>query len=686
MLARFATLIGLLLYTAFAIHVTWPWVLDPADYVLGGIGDQTGGIAHMREWIESGLIPVIPGTVEDFGAPEGLDLAWGVNLSGWPWTMAVWLMALVVGPIAAFGLSSLLGLILSGVVMQRLALRMTGSAEAALVAGFAFAFYPYAVMKAATHITFAHGWPLALMVLCIVRVWDAPTTRNVVVASLASILAVAFTPYYILIGGVLLGVCLVTGVVIARTRGDVRRRVISMGVIGAAVVAYLGVISYLTLGSGGNSLRAHSTDALYTYAARAHEYVVPFGRNILVGDLTAPYLQERIHGSNFSESQLYLGLTVLALALLGGVFVLLRRAGPGLRLTYLFGLAVAAVAFVFSAPPKIQVLGLTIPMPGEYIGQVTTTWRVYSRFVVDVMLGVALMAAVGIAAISRGRSAWTGAAITALAIGAIAIDFTWRPGAAKIEYPRVYELLKDRPDGLVAQYPLLPAGFGDSADLLYQDAHDHRLLNGYAETGFEDRRASTLYNVNELRTARGLASLGVRYIMVPDVPVAGTPDPGRPVRSGFRRLGTGAYGGITATVYEVAAEPDLGYAYVRTGGSPEEGPPGARYTWLLEPRSELTVDAPRCRGACSGILRMRLQSFARTREVTLRLIDGKVIWRGRVGRSRVVQIPLRVDDRARIELTSTPGPVTPNSVDPANPDVRPLSIGVSGLRFTAARK
>ena len=188
--------------------------------------------------------------------------------------------------------------------------------------------------------------------------------------------------------------------------------------------------------------------------------------------------------------------------------------------------------------------GVLVPAPSDVIQHVSSTWRVYSRFGIVVIIGVTLMGAVGVAALitwaararrraGHARGAGRGGPSTS----------TFNPGLTPLasgDSPRVYRLLKDRPGGILAQYPLLPAGYGDSRDLYWQDAAGHPQLTGYAEDGHADRRALSLYFVSSRKTVRGLASLGVRYIQIPSPPVAGTPDPGHPTW-GVQKIGTDAY-------------------------------------------------------------------------------------------------------------------------------------------------
>ncbi len=406
-LERFALPFGVLLYALWATHITWPLMRDPGHSLLGTFGDQTGSIAQLREWIQDGQIPFLPGRTHDFAAPEGLPVNWGVDLGNWPYLLPVWLLALVIGPLGAYTLITWLGFVLNGLFMQILATRLTDSRLAGIVAGFGFAFVPFVVVNAAGHSQFAHAWPLVLIVWRTLEVAERPTRRNAILAALAAILAVGFTSYYILIGGALLLTCMILAVIYAwRTGGFVRQVKIQVGV-GVATLVYIGALAALTLG-GGSQLRTHPTSELYTYAARVHDYFVPFMGSKLFGAATAPYLQANEHGSNFSESTLYLGLVLMQLAIVALAAAFARWSPPRLRWAAVASLVIAAAGFYWSAPPKIGVAGVLLPAPSDAIQHVSSTWRVYSRFGIVVIIGVTLLGAVGVAALTRGATCSSG--------------------------------------------------------------------------------------------------------------------------------------------------------------------------------------------------------------------------------------------------------------------------------------
>lgn len=681
-----AVIAGLLLYALWAVNVTWPLVTLLDDGVLGGIGDQTGGVAALREWMQVGAVPFLPGRIPDFGAPEGIPVEWGVNLVSWSSTLPIWIFALAFGPFAGFSLTNLLAFILGGVFAQLLVTRLTASRAAGIIGGFAFAFTPYAVTKVATHPQLGHGWPLALLAWRMVAVAQAPTWRNVAAASGAAVVVLSYTPYFLLIGGVLLATCMALTLAYGARIGAFRVHLFTQTVIAMIAALYVAVLAIFTLGRGGGSLRHHAPEEFTTYAARPAEYVVPYARGGIFGDTFLPYLAANQHGSNFSETTLYLGVVVLALAAAALIAAVGGWLPNDLKRPALAGLVVAVVAFVWSLPPQLRVGIVELPAPIAILGEITSTWRVMSRFVVLVSLGMTVLAAVGLVAIMRSRGRILGTGIAVLALAGVMLDFTWRPGVTELgEAPEVYGLLREEPRGVVAQYPLLPAGFGDSSPILWQDAHGHPLLNGYIEGSPNEARAASLYYLNAPATARGLASIGVKHVIVPDSPdaYAGTMHPGQP-GDGFRFVAKGRYYNATASIYMVTATPDAGVAYLYSGGSPySEGPLDDPFRWTTEEQARIVVDTPMCGDPCLGRLQMRLSSPANRRVLTIREPSGNLVWRGVIGNATDVSVPLSVlGGRLSLDMFTAPAP-GPTAIDSSEQasDGRQVVLSLSRMRF-----
>jgi hypothetical protein len=679
-LPRPSTLLALAVYVAYAVYLTWPVVLHLGDTIYGQEGDLTGSIALLREMLEGHHNPFLPGTLQDFNAPEGLPIDWRVNLSQWPLLGFMYLIALVVGATAAYSIATLLGYIASGLGMFLLVRKLTGNAWASLIVGWAFAFYPFAEINGQGHNAHVHGWVFVLVVWRALTLHEKPTVRNGILLGFAAALAMAFNPYFLLFAAVLLATLAVSETIYAWINGRDWQR-IKVTVIACTIgLGYAIALAALTLGtdSGSSPLRDHPKEALTVYSARALEYVVPPAGNILFGDDTASYLAAHSHGSNPSENTLYVGVTMILLAL-AGLGLGLRRLGPR-RQWFALGAAAAivVVAFVFSAPPKVDVGPALLPTPADVISQMTSTWRAYSRFVIVVMLGTSLLAGFGLAYLSERLGRRGGIVLLAVATVLVPLDLInrhpYKVTTTLTDQP-AFKVLERQPRGIVAQYPLYPNGYGAYVDIFYQGYHDMPVLNGYGGTPQESRDLR-LASLAAPEAVPQLAAIGVKYLVVTDEPTQPpVVAPGKPPARDVQVLGRGKLGGWNATVYRVMAKPKT-LIFGGAGFGPPEGAAPNLAQWLAAPDGEIEVRAG-CQ-ACSGTIRFTLQTLVRPRTVTVRDGAGHVLWRKVVtpGTDTKVAVPLTLaGGKGTLDVSTTPG-----IEEVPGPDPRSVSILLIGLR------
>jgi hypothetical protein len=513
---RFQTIAAGLAYLAFAVFLTWPLVLHFGSAIYGPVGDGTGAVSTMREMIEGRHFPFAPGTISDFAAPGGLAIRWNLNVSTFPSFSSLYALTAVFGQIAALNLYTILGFTLSGLATFLLVRRIVGSAAVAFVAGYTYAFYPFVVISAQGHPDFVHGWVFVVLLWRLIELMEKPSVRNGVWAGLALLLIFAWTPYHILFGAVMAASVGLAALFFAWRRGLLRKMLAGLGVAAAIGMAWLGAMVLLNQASSRSEVRTHTIEEVLAYSARAPEYFVPTGEQPFFGDRAQGYRSSHLHGSNASENTLYLGVTVIVLALIGVVASVLR---PGLRRRVaLASGAMAAAAFAFSAPPHVTLFGFDVPTPTQLVFDITTTWRVFSRFAMVVMLGVVILAALGIDAIVRRRGPVMRAAMLAALLAVIGADLWARPvhGVNQFTVPAAYHKLAALPNGIAAEYPLLPAPQSQFGDVFWQSWYDKPIVNGYLEGSPEEGRALRLGQLADPATPRGLKALGVRY--VPPIP------------------------------------------------------------------------------------------------------------------------------------------------------------------------
>ena len=677
------TVLAVGLYTAYAAYLTWPAVAHLSSVFYGAPGDAYGTMSFYRELSAHAIDPFVHGAIPQFAAPEGQAIPWARDLAAAPSIILQLALTSAFGQIAAFDLYSLLGYVVTGVATFLLIRRLTSNVWAALIGGWAFAFYPFAVLNGQGHTDYIHGWVFVLSVWRLLELLERPTPRNGVLAGAAVAFSMWWTPYFILIGGVTYAAVLAASLIIAGRRGELRASLPAQAIAATIVVVFLGFLAALSLGPTGESVGVRTNDLaeFNAYAARPLEYLLPDGRSLLLGGTTGPYLRQHIHGSNPTEATLYVGVTMILLAIAAGVG-LLRRRLPGDRARAAIVMAViAAVAVVTSAPPHGEALGINVPFPSDLIMKVTTTWRVYSRFVIVVMLALAVLGGIGLDVLTRRRRAATRAMISLTVAAVVILDLGSRITVLEARTngylaPQVFHVLARQPHiGLAAEYPLVPNGENSYNDLFYQDVDGFPRINGYLTGSMQEHRALSLANLAAPSTASRLAALGVHYVILETTPPGyGQPPPGTP-KGGFRRL----FGDAFASLYEVTAAPAGPALPAADAGFSDDAalPDGGTYNWLERPRASIDL-AGRCRG-CTGVFSMTLSSFAQPRRVTI-MYSGHVIERLRVAGPRRVSFRLTYEPGHPLTVATSPGPQSIQATV-GGADTRSVSIQVGDLRY-----
>jgi hypothetical protein len=670
--------LAIALYLAFACYLTWPLITDLAHRIYGAPGDPYGTMAFFRELVDHHHNPFLPGTISQLSGPEGLTIPWPRDLASAPGVLTLYLLTALFGAIPAYGLYTLGGYTLTGVATFLLARRLTGNAWAALIAGWAFAFYPFAAINGQGHLDFVQGWVLVLALWRMIELLWHPTRRNGLLAGLATVLAMWWSAYFILFGGVAYVAVTVAALLVAWRKRTLRATLRSQSIAFLLVLtfaAFLGVLS--TAGATeGIGARTHDAQELRFYAARALEYVVPDAQSPLFGDATRHYVSTLMHGGSPIENTLYVGGTLVLLALVALGASIWRKLTPGLGGAVLALALIIIAAVITSLPPEARILGATIPFPSHFIAQITSTWRVYSRLVMVVMLALALLVAVGLDALTRGRGPWVKIGVMSLATIAIPLDL-WAPQGGhvtKISTPGIYKTLASQPAGLVAEYPLAPASYNNAGDIFFQSAHGKPIINGYLENSFQEQRALSLAVLVDPSTAPRLATLGVRYVLVDAAPPTwGWPLAGKP-GAGFRLLAHEPY----ADLYIVTARPKSpALAAAGEGFGHAQLTETGVATWLEQPSGTIRLTGT-CT-SCSGVLSLGLSSYGQPHHVTIFDSDGHVLGQGPVAGPTQVSLPLHFSGgHTTLRLTATPGPQQVSEAA-GSPSV---SVQVSKLEFT----
>ncbi len=558
--------------------------------------------------------------------PFGTDnVKWFFRL-GYTTILAV--VSMLTGEVAAYNLSILGGLALTALLTYRLAAAISGSRAAGLAAGLIVGFSPYALSHAFAHGGLTQMWVLPLFLLALRNLRRRQSPGPAILLGGAFVLALDVHGYYGYFAA--LSALVFAGVQAAR-RSLTRRALLLYALAAlAAIILYLPVLLPMLRayygGGVGSPLRSpltleRSDDWFFWLSSRPWSFVLPPEQHPLLGDL-ARRINDAIAGigrldftpasiarrfptldmrwlwqtSPQTRADSYLGLTTLALAARG--IVRWRRgriAGgeePGFWLP--FALALTVTALLFSLPPYLPVgaplrplsaaLGdLTIPTPALLTLTVAPPLRSGSFFVLLMLIGLCLPAAVGLADwLAAAPSPRRRAARLAAALALIGLEFARLPVLRDVTPPPEVAWLAAQPPGTpVAVYP-----FGDRRAAIHQRLHGQPTLDSPSEDPLKDNlywiELWTLGDPAAPDLAPRLAALGMRYLLNLGEPLAAPPDGTRLVSESE-----------AAQLYAVTAEPAplavlatlRGELWVSEGGWAWPGDPPPLTVWnpLNEP-------------------------------------------------------------------------------------------------------
>jgi hypothetical protein len=270
-------------------------------------------------------------------------------------------------------------------------------------------------------------------------------------------------------------------------------------------------------------------------------------------------------------------------------------------------------------------------------------------------------------------------AMLVLLLAVIGADLWARPaqGVNRFSVPQAYHRLAGLPNGIAAEYPLLPAAQSQYGDTFWQSWYDKPIVNGYLEGSPEEGRALRLSQLSDPATARGLKALGVRYMLLRrDLVAAGLANPGRPGRW-FRPI----FRDPQVSLYELRQPGPQVLVSPMEGFSPTENGADGLFQWMTDRDGTIEL-----RGSCSrcvGKVSVRVGTFARPRHVAIIAPGGKTLARATVTKSKELRFPLGFRRKIVLHVQSEPGPQSITATT-GLPDPRSVGISIGRTTFTFA--
>lgn len=517
-------IVVLVVATAWGLVVTWPVAVHFGEYIYGTPGDATGAVSIFWWWgyaLTHGK-PILDNTLQGVPLGSEWDLIAFSPLSVFVFTP----LDVIIGPIASYNLLILSSFPLTAWVTYLLARTLGISRLGAAFAGLALAFIPYHIEKATGHGNQTHLELLAGTLLFLVRWRQSGRRRNLVGAgALAGLQAWLEPSVFYVMAFALLTFFAVSAALPGqgKTRWAwIRHHLVGGSLMGAVIAPFIPVaLVFFHRPGSSSSLASHLTHAQTSgeaiiYAARLREYIEPWYANPLVPDAIKQWELLHLHGSNFVESSLLLGYTVLLLALIGVV-----RDGRPFIIT--LGAGLMFVGVLVSLPPDQKVGPLLLHPPSYYLTSVVTIFRVYARFAMMVQLGVCLLAGLGIGVLQTRLGGGRRQLLLAIPFLLTVVEFNNLPPTHVTEIlpaPAEYLWLRDQPQGILMEYPAKAGGATAQQEiqvrqyLLYQMVHLHPTFLTEITDGKVGAEAKLLEPYYGLGVAEELKAYGVKYVLV----------------------------------------------------------------------------------------------------------------------------------------------------------------------------
>jgi hypothetical protein len=402
-------------------------------------------------------------------------------------------------PVLTYWIVWLLAFPLNAVAMHALAWRVTRDHLASFVGGVVYAFCFFRMHHAHGHLQLMWTWALPLVPLALERWLAQPTwPRASLVAGLVLVQALSswYLAVFVAILGVVSTVLLVPG---TRLRRAHVAQALTAFVCTAMVIAWF-AMPYFRLATG-------PVDEIAANAADVKGYLVPpehtwLGQWLLRNTAVRP---RWIWG----EQTLYVGMTTFAMACIGAWRMRKRKADRVLAAVLITGL----FAFTLSFGPSsfgLTPFDLFSSLPGMDL------LRAPARFALLVMMGMALLAAIGTSGMKS--RAIVGLLVAAVLGESFVVNFpSGKP--QPFPTPMVYEQLASRPAGALLSLPTYrgtPEAFRETDYLLFATRHWRPIVNGFGrqEPPSHSRRMDVLGRFPQSEAVELMRSLGIRHAIL----------------------------------------------------------------------------------------------------------------------------------------------------------------------------
>ena len=515
-------------FGAVTVLMTWPLARDPFHVALGPPSDNLYFV-WLIEWYRRAIVELHRFTIDVpfLNAPEGWNLAYNEMT---PVMALLGLPVAFMGPAAAYNASVFASFVLSGIFTFQWVRQLGGNTVGGLLAGVCFAFAPYRLMHALSHLNLLGTQWLPLFFSGLTSLVGSPgrSLRPAVVTAGALLLIAGTSQYYLYMT---LVAAVPVALVLLRSRREwyrdhaLLKRALLTAVL-AAPVAFV-LWPYFALARQG-LLPARPLSAAQIWAANPTDYFVPSPLHAYLGG----WLEQHLRRGPSVESTLHVSMISAGLA-----FLVLRRARRDPMVAAL-GVAMV-VTFVLSLGTELHVRGqiVQVPIPGFLHPWVRASssaivlpgrllfaylpyyanMRVWSRWGIFVSLFVSVLAGMGLAQVTRRWSRRGSAILVAVLIIIVIVEFRQRPYPTSPIAPRPVDawLAAQVGGGAVAVMPVgeLTTPQGTFFTMFHRKPFIGAFFSAFESPQFR-RIEPTLRSFPDAASIAVLRTLGVRWVVL----------------------------------------------------------------------------------------------------------------------------------------------------------------------------
>jgi len=444
-------------------------------------------------------------------------------------------------PICGINLLVLLGYMSTALLMFGLVRWLLKRIDIALFAGFAAAFVPFHLLKSQSHINYIYGSIFIALMWAYLWYMSKPSYKRAALLGLVSSLGFYFDGYFILFSALVIGALYSSSFIvdflnIAYKKED-RSRIFKDGLTRLKHLSFAVIVLVLLLvpilavyRSSSDAIEqslANSRSNIFTetqtYGARPIEFILPSYQSAFTPDSYQNWRATKLHGSNYSESTLYIGFTLILLAITSIASLIYRkyrreklRGMPYIYLVFTFAFVFLG-CFFMSLPATVYLFGHDIKTPVYLLATLTENWRVLSRLFLAMHPAVVILASLGLYILTKNQKRTVQLGIVAVCSALLFLEYLPSPinssSNLNINAPAIYKQLRADPSvKLVAEYPL--ADFTYTPEIFtFQPIHNKVLLNANDSSISKGPFRASIAGLNDIQTPGALQALNIDLVI-----------------------------------------------------------------------------------------------------------------------------------------------------------------------------